>query len=297
MESSSHVFSDPRKGSIEYIDCPPSSPTSKGIILLLHGFPQSSYQFRRVVQPLADAGYRIIVPDYSGGAASYAERGKKLEIAEALRDFLIGLEIIDQPLHIVGHDIGGMVADAFVLEYPELATSIIWGECPIPGTKEMEEQFGTVRQFHFQFHAVPDLPEALVGGREKLYLQHFFSKLIHKKDAIEEADLNHYAAFYQQPNVLRRAFRLYAAFTDDGRDMKERLRARGDKIDNVPCLLLNGKHSPHAHDTPDMASQLYKDLEVVEVPDAGHFIAEENPDAFVDIVLRFVEKHGGGFSM
>ncbi|KAJ7334959.1 Alpha/Beta hydrolase protein [Mycena albidolilacea] len=279
MESSSHVFSDPRKGSIEYIDCPPSSPTSKGIILLLHGFPQSSYQFRHVVQPLAGVGYHIIVPDYSGGAASYAERGKKLEIAEALRDFLIGLEIIGQPLHIVGHDIGGMVAHAFVLEYPELATSIIWGECPIPGTKEMEEQFGTIRQFHFQVHA------------------HFFSKLIHKTDAIKEADLNHYAAFYQQPNVLRRAFRLYAAFTDDGRDMKERLRAKGDNIDSVPCLLLNGKHSPHVHNTPDMASQLYGYLEVVEVPDAEHYIAEENPDVFVDIVLWFVEKHGGGFSM
>ncbi|KAJ7144643.1 microsomal epoxide hydrolase [Mycena epipterygia] len=295
MESSSHFFSDPRRGSIEYIDCPPPSPTCKGIILLLHGFPQSSYQFRHVVQPLADAGYRVIVPDYSGRAASYAERGKKLEIAEALRDFLISLDIINQPLHIVGLDIGGMVAHAFILAYPELVTSIIWGECPIPGTKEMEEQFGTVRQFHFQFHAVPDLPEALVQGREKIYLQHFFSKLIHKKGAISEADLNHYAAFYQQPNVLRRAFRLYAAFPDDGRDMKERLWAKGDRIGSVPCLLLNGKHSPHAHDTPDMASQLYADFEVVEVPDAGHYIAEENPDAFVDIVLQFVGKHVGVF--
>ena len=291
MEYTNFTFSDSSRGSIHYIDHNPSSSTPKGVILLLHGFPQSSYQFRHVVQPFADAGYRVIVPDYSGPASSYADSGRKLDIAKALREFLIGLDISGQPIHIVGHDIGGMVAHAFVLAHPDLVTSIVWGECPIPGTKGMQEQFGTVRQFHFQFHAVPHLPEALVQGREKIYLQHFFNKLLYKKDAIvEPTDLDHYVRFYQNPDVLRRAFKLYAAFSDDAEEMNDQLQKRGGKISGVPCLLLNGEHSPHALDTPEMVRELYGDFEIAEVPDASHYIAEENPDAFVKVVLDFVRK-------
>ena len=56
---------------IHYVTCePPEGTKPKGTILLIHGFPQTWYQFRRVINPLADAGYFIVVPDYRGAGGS-----------------------------------------------------------------------------------------------------------------------------------------------------------------------------------------------------------------------------------
>lgn len=56
---------------LHYIECPPvSSAEYKGVILLTHGFPQTSYQFRHVINPISDAGYRVITPDYRGAGQS-----------------------------------------------------------------------------------------------------------------------------------------------------------------------------------------------------------------------------------
>lgn len=55
---------------------PPSSEKLKGTILLIHGFPETSYRFRKVMEPLSSASYRVIAPDYRGaGYSSYPDSG------------------------------------------------------------------------------------------------------------------------------------------------------------------------------------------------------------------------------
>lgn len=60
---------------LNYIECPPAAK-QKGVILLIHGFPQTSYQFRHIINPLAHAGYHVVAPDYRGvGHSSKPNRG------------------------------------------------------------------------------------------------------------------------------------------------------------------------------------------------------------------------------
>jgi pimeloyl-ACP methyl ester carboxylesterase len=61
---------DAREVRIHYIDCPASIIDEKGAILLIHGFPNTCYQWRHVITPLAEAGYRVIAPDYRGAGGS-----------------------------------------------------------------------------------------------------------------------------------------------------------------------------------------------------------------------------------
>jgi pimeloyl-ACP methyl ester carboxylesterase len=86
---------------------------------------------------------------------------------------------IEERIHRVGYDIGGMIAYAFAARYPERLASVVWGECPLPETKVYESNRIThaVKQFHFIFHSVLDLPETLVAGRGHIYPSHFFSRL------------------------------------------------------------------------------------------------------------------------
>ena len=184
-----------------------------------------------------------------------------------------------------------MIAYALASLYPERVASVIWGECPLPGTAVYRANRTThaVQQFHFIFHSVLDLPEALVAGRERIYLNHFFSKFVYNTIAISSTDLDHYAEYYSQPRAMRCAFEVYRAFETDAEENQEWLRQHGKC--KVPAMALSGEHSAHKDEAFDMFMEVHNNFEVISLEDAGHYIAEENPEEFVHEVLSFVEQH------
>jgi pimeloyl-ACP methyl ester carboxylesterase len=276
---------------INYIECPPPTE-AKGTILLIHGFPQTSYQFRHVITPLSDAGYRVIAPDYRGaGQSSKPLRGyHKTQMAEDLHRLIHDHLGIKEKVHVVGHDIGGMIAFAYVSRYPDDVASVIWGECPLPGTSVFEQIKGMPDVFHFVFHRVPDLPEFLIAGKEREYLKHFFDKQLYNSAAIAPTDLDRYTLAYEQPGALRAGLEVYRAFDKDAEENKEWLKKHGKLT--VPTLLMMGQEFKLAEFARGMADEFHDGAEVTVVEASGHYIAEENPQAFVKRVLEFVSKHG-----
>ena len=268
-----------------------SKKEAKGVILLIHGFPQTSYQFRHVITPLADAGYRVIAPDYRGaGQSSKPLTGyQKTQMAEDLHILIQTHFDIKEKIHVVGHDIGGMIAFAYVSRYPNDVRSVIWGECPLPGTSCYENVKGSPDVFHFVFHRVPDLPEFLIAGKEREYLKHFFDKISYNSAAISPADLEHYALAYSQPGAIRAGLEVYRAFEKDAEENRSWVTENG-KI-KVPSLLMNGEEFMLAQSAASMAEEYHEGAETLTVEDSAHYIAEENPEGFVKGVLGFVAKH------
>lgn len=277
---------------LSYTECPPKS-TAKGTILLIHGFPQTSYQFRHVITPLSDAGYHVIAPDYrgAGGQSSKPLTGyNKTQMAEDLHLLITGHLGIKEKIHVVGHDIGGMIAFPYASRYSDDVASVVWGECPLPGTSCYEDVKSTVDVFHFVFHQVPDLPEFLIAGKEREYCKHFFDKLIHNTAGIDDAALDHYALMYSQPGAMRAGLEVYRAFEKDAEENRTWLKENG-KL-KVPSLLMMGGESMLAKLSETMAKECHEPAaEVVMVAESGHWIAEENPEGFVRGVLDFVGKH------
>lgn len=204
----------PNKVRLAYREVTPAAET-KATILLVHGFPQTSYQFRHALPLLAAEGYRCIAPDYRGaGGSSKSEMDfSKATMADDIIQLLESLHITE-PIHLVGHDIGGMIAFLLAHRYPNLVKSVCWGECPLPGTRTYyrDRTEHAVQQFHFIFHSVPDLPEALIKGNERLYITHFFNKITYNLDAFTEADIDYYEAAYSQPGAMRCGLGVYRAF-------------------------------------------------------------------------------------
>jgi pimeloyl-ACP methyl ester carboxylesterase len=278
---------------INYIDKANSSSVDpKGIILLIHGFPQTSYQFRHVISPLSNAGYRVVVPDYRGaGQSSKPAQGyEKSQMAEDLHLLLHTHLAIKDKVHILGHDIGGMIAYAYASKYPEDVASLIWGECPLPGTSKYEDFKGSPDVFHFVFHRILDLPEALIAGRERIYLKHFFDKQVYNTAAITKEDLDVYTEAYSQPGAVRAGLEVYRAFEQDAWDNREWIKKNG-KV-NVPTLAMVGKEFLLAPHVESMMEEMFEGGEILQVEGSGHYIAEENPEGFVDGVLAFVGRHG-----
>nr|POE47194.1 soluble epoxide hydrolase [Quercus suber] len=306
--SSDYLTADlPTGVRLAYQDCMPTGTqiVSSGNVILLHGFPQSSHQFRHISPILCAAGYRCIIPDYRGaGFSSKPSHGfTKSSMAKDIAQLIAHLGLhqasstgMRQPLHLIGHDIGGMIAWSCASQYPDLLTSVCWGECPLPGTSQFDYELSSrenaVQQFHFWFHSVPDLPEALVAGKEKVYIDHFLHKITHNHAAFPPKVVEYYADLYAQAGAVRCAMEVYRAFGKDAEENRELIRQNG-KVE-IPSLILSGEFSRLKEGAEEMGREVTVDkmLESGVVEGAGHYLAEENPQGFSRIVLDFLNRIG-----
>ena len=88
-------------------------------------------------------------------------------------------------------------------------------DAPLPGTAVFDRLRADPRYSHFAFHAALDVPEMLVAGRERQYLQVFFNRRTANATAISDADLDAYASAYSAPGAMRAGFEVYRAFGQD----------------------------------------------------------------------------------
>jgi len=302
-----------REVRIHYIDCPASQIDEKGVILLIHGFPNTNYQWRHVIKPLSEAGYRVIAPDYRGaGGSSRPKSGyEKLTLANDLYKLVhndlgehaISVPLINDklltdfppaglksPIHVVGQDIGGMVAHAYAASHPAHTKSVMWGECPLPGSTPYESGFkNSPGMWHFTFQQVLDLPELLTQGREKIYIKHFYDRLCFNPTGITTRDVDVYADSFEQPGSMRAGFELYRAFGQDAKDNR-RMLGEGGKL-KMPAAALCGNESLLLEVAEEQTREFYENVEVVGVEGSGHWTAEESPGDFVKKVSTFVGKH------
>ena len=128
--------------------------------------------------------------------------------------------------------------------------------------------------------------ERLVAGRERIYLDRFWNEFSAHPDRFDEASREHYAKLYALPGAMHSGFAQFAAFDQDAIDNKAFL-AQGGKL-TMPVLALGGEKSFG----PMMATVMRAAAENVQegiVPDSGHWIMEENPQATIAMVRAFLD--------
>ena len=183
-----------------------------------------------------------------------------------------------------------MIAHAYATQNGSHTKSVMWGECPLPGAGPYESGFkNNPGMWHFTFQQQLDLPEALVYGREKIYLKHFYDRLCVNPAGITPRDLDHYATNFAMPGAMCCGFELYRAFPQDAEDNKKWLRENGRS--RVPAAALNGDGNLLLEVAEAQTQEFYEKWEVVKVKGSGHWTAEENPEDFVGKVLEFIQKH------
>jgi pimeloyl-ACP methyl ester carboxylesterase len=257
-------------------------------IVLLHGFPQTWQEWRHVIPPLVQAGYRIVAPDYRGAGhsshplAGYDKRTMARDIRHLVRDVLT----LSGPVIFVGHDIGLMVAYAYAEMFRDEVSYLVVIDAPVPGTDVFTRLRTDPRVWHFAFHTVRDIPEMLISGREKAYFQAFFNARLYNVAAMTEREVEMYAAAYTAPGALRAGFELYRAFDQDAADNRAALAANG-KIE-MPVLAVGGEASTTGPLMVEMMRELATNVTGLRVPRAAHWIAEENPPALLAGLLAFL---------
>jgi pimeloyl-ACP methyl ester carboxylesterase len=258
-------------------------------IVLLHGWPQSWYEWRKLIPTLADR-FLVIAPDLRGlGDSTRPLDGyDKKTVAADIWELLSGTLGISR-FHLVGHDWGGPTAFALAAAHPDSVRTLTILDVTIPGIGPDISQGG--QRWHHAFHRTPDLPEALVQGRERIYLSWFYREFSWQPNAVTAEDVDEYIRTYSQPGGLRSGFAYYRKLPRDIADNKA-LLDRGFRL-KMPVLALGGARMEargRAHQPEESLRCIADDVTGGVISECGHFIPEEQPKALAEWLLPFLAR-------
>ncbi|SEM51802.1 alpha/beta fold hydrolase [Nonomuraea pusilla] len=257
------------------------------LLVLLHGWPQTSYCWRHLIPALA-AHFTVVAPDLRGyGRTDKPTTGydKRTMAADVRR---LARSLGHSSLVLAGHDRGARVAHRYALDHPgEVERLVVMDVIP---TREMWRRFDmdsglAASTWHWTFHLQPDLPELLAGADVAAYLGYFFERWTVQRSRLETAE---YVRAFSRPGALRAGFDDYRASFPYDAEHDDADWEAGRRLE-MPVLALWGSAGlPSRVPVMDIWREYAPDVRGAAIADCGHFLAEEQPDAVLAHLLDFL---------
>jgi pimeloyl-ACP methyl ester carboxylesterase len=259
-------------------------------LVLLHGFPETWYAWRKTLPSLAKHSM-VIAPDLRGAGQSDAPKAEydKVTLSEDIRGLVQQLGL--GPINLVGHDIGLMVAYAYAARYPDDVEHLALLEAPIPDESVYRFPALTANGpglWWFGFFNTPQMPETLIQGREEDFLALFFqnSVPVQVQGSITTTDMTLYTQNLRNQARLNAHLGYFRALKTD----VEQMKVYGKKKLLMPVLALGAEQSLGAVVSTQVA-QYATNVTGGVITDSGHWIPEEKPQELVDGLLTFLSKN------
>lgn len=286
-DSFQHQYADLPGVRIHYVTYGSGYP-----VLLIHGWPQTWFEWR-LLMPLLGNRYRLIAPDLRGlGDSSRPASGydKKTVAADLWR---LMREVLGYPgFAVVGHDWGSAVAARLAMDHADAVSHLALLDVPVLGDRPPQEGGRLGDRWHHQFHNVPDLPEALTVGRERVYLEFFLKNGCDVAGVFPEEVIDTYVRAYAQPGAMRAGFNLYRALNQDVQDNRAVFEA-GFKLTMPTLGLGGGGRRGRGEIVLRSLQRVATDVRGGAVPNCGHFIPEEAPDFLARALIDLIGDGGG----
>lgn len=252
------------------------------VLVLLHGWPQTSRAWARVMPALART-HTVVAPDLRGtGASDRPDDGyAKTNQADDVRGILDALDL-HGPVAVAGHDIGAMVALAWAAAHPDDISHLILVDALLPGLG-LEEAMNVAEggMWHFGLFMAEHVPEMLFDGHELEFITATFTAMSNP-GTFSDDDLAAYAREYTGRERLRGGFAHYRTLLEDGRENRALLARH--KLP-MPVLAIGTTHSSTT--AAKALSPYANDVQETFAP-TGHFVAEEAPAWFVRTLDHFL---------
>lgn len=256
------------------------------VLLLLAGFPQSWYAWRHVMALLADR-YLIIAPDLPGqGDSDKPQAGYDTQtLARRVQGLMQSMAMTRY--YVAAHDVGAWVAWPYAMRYSQQVIKLALLDAGIPGITLPEALAATPdkawKTWHFAFHLLPDLPEALISGREEIYLTWFLRRKTASPMVFSDADIAEYGRVLKQNGALRAGLAPYREITTSAE--QNRLLCQQGKL-SLPLLAISADQGSIAEMAAPLR-QVADDVSGITLAHCGHFIPDEQPQALADALATF----------
>jgi pimeloyl-ACP methyl ester carboxylesterase len=251
-------------------------------VLLISGFPQTRRSWNRVI-PLLSKDFETIPADLPsfGDSDILAAPATTENAARVLHEFVLNL---GTPLHVVAHDFGAWVAYSWALIFQEDFKSLTLIDAGIPGVTLTAniELSDYMRKWNFIFQMLPDLPAELTKGKEDIYVGWWFKNKVHTPGAIPPEDVAAYVKAYARQGRMHAAFDYCRRIPEDMDFNKRHFKGKLP----VRLLAVGGQYA-----IPNMGEALrpyFEHVTPVVIPDSGHFVPEEQPEALTKALRAFL---------
>ena len=259
---------------------------SGDLVVLLHGFPEFWYGWRKQI-PVLSGQYRVVAPDMRGynlsekpeGVSQYKMDVLVQDIAELIRQ-LGGRAIL------VGHDWGAAVAWSLAAVHPELIAKLAIINVPHPLEMRRALRGFNLRQWARSYYMflfqLPWLPEWFIGRDMAKTFKGVFASFSPRHIVPTDDEIQEYVKAYSQPGALTGPIHYYRAAMryPDALDVSAVLP--------MPVLMLWGEQDKAlGKELTYRTKQYCKDLEVIYDPTSGHFITADNPELVNEKLLAF----------
>jgi pimeloyl-ACP methyl ester carboxylesterase len=261
-----------------------AGPPSGELVLLLHGFPQTSTCWSPMLEALAASGYRAVALDQRG----YSPRARPGQVRAYRMPQLVAdvLAVADRlgagRVHLVGHDWGGVVAWNLAGQHPERVATLTAVSTPHPKafTRALWSSAQLLRSAYIGFFRMPWLPELVLGAQREWGLRFLLAG-----SGLDREWIDIYTDALGQPGALTAALAWYRAATPF---------SVGAPRVAVPTLYVWGSRDPAlgptaARATGRWVSGPYR-FEVV--PGAGHWLPEQHPEHLTRLLLTHLQDAG-----
>lgn len=280
----SHAYATVEGVRLHYVSG--GNPQAETLVLLA-GFPQSWFAWRKVMAQLADRFF-IIAPDLPGqGDSDKPLTGYDTDaLAEKVQGLLQQLGV--SRYYLAAHDVGAWVAWPYAMRYRQQVRKLALLDAGIPGVTLPEALPVTPdnawKTWHFAFHLQPDLPEGLIAGREALYLTWFLKRKAVSPMVFGDAEMAEYLRLLRQDGALRAGLAPYRAISQSAAQNRAWLQTHGRL--SLPLLAISADQGSIS----DMAQPLRAVADCVSgitLAHCGHFIPDEQPQALAEALADF----------
>ncbi|MGV9613668.1 alpha/beta fold hydrolase [Nocardia xishanensis] len=281
-----HEFADVDGVRMHYVTGGSGTP-----VVLIHGWPQTWYGWWPIMPALAEhhTVYAVDLPglgDSTGSPTGYDKATLARYVHTVIADRL-GV----RDARVIGHDFGAAVAFHYAAQFPADTARLGYLDLPLPGPAIDAPTYRSL-SWHIAFHTQRRVPETVVGDDVREYLALFYPQVAYQGTAFggtsdrspfTDAEIDEFARTYSRPEILAGGFELYRALDEDVRDTIE-----AAPID-VPALLMTAQGQLDAV-RATVSPRMTNIVQAADVPRAGHWLVEENPEFVTAELERFLDR-------
>ena len=271
----------------ERLDFPALAAGDGPIVVCWHGFPDHPASFGPLAERLVAAGRRVVVPFLRGHHPSTFDQlpfGDGLTLAADAA--AVNAALSDEPLDVIGHDIGAGVAGRLAAVWPERVRRVITMSVPPPAALRtiFDDPAQQQRFFYLFMFQVPGVAEGLLNDTLIDYMWRTWSPGLDVPDHVRD--------MYADPALRANALKLYRANFDRSLHDPELadLAKISEKPAKIPMLVLAGAEdgciTPDKY--ADAATALAPGSRVEIVAGAGHFLQLDRPDEVAALALDWL---------
>jgi pimeloyl-ACP methyl ester carboxylesterase len=251
-----------------------AGPVDGDLVLLLHGFPQTARAWTAQVQSLGDEGWRAVAPDLRGFAAQALPTAAEDYTQDRIRGdvFAIADQVGADRFHLVGHDLGGIIAWDVACRYPDRIRSLTVASTPHLAAFAAALDSGQPPLPPFDLFRQPGIAEQIMLADRAAALRASYNGL-------EPALIDHYVAYFSSPAILTGALSHFRNF--DYSDWRALPAA------TTPTLFVWGSDDPYLAESTARATRAHVAAAYTEVAldGIGHWVPELATGAMTALLL------------